>query len=64
MLKEFKEIIICEFEITDMSYYLDIEVSQSDKCVFICQKNYAREIFEKSSRWRIRNQWILQFKQV
>ena len=41
MVEEFKESMVREFEMTDMglmSYYLDIEVSQSDEGIFICQK--------------------------
>jgi len=50
MVEEFKESMVCKFEIIDiglMSYYLGIKVSQSDECVFICQKRHASEILEK-----------------
>ena len=50
MMEEFKESIVRESEMTDMSlisYYFGIEVSQSDGSIFICQKKFTREILEK-----------------
>jgi len=38
------------FEMTDlglMSYFLGMEVKQSDDGIFICQKKYVREILKK-----------------
>jgi len=50
MVEEFKESMVREFEMINMglmSYYLCIEVSLSDECIFICEKKYAHEILEK-----------------
>jgi len=47
MFEEFKKNMIKEFEMTDigeMSYFLGVEVSQSEKGIFISQKKYAKEI--------------------
>jgi len=43
MVEEIKKSMIYEFAMTDMdlmSYYIGIEVSQSDENIFICQKKY------------------------
>lgn len=50
MAEEFKKMMACEFEITDiglMSYYLGIEVKQSEYKVFISQSGFAKEILKK-----------------
>ncbi|XP_020245226.1 uncharacterized protein LOC109823362 [Asparagus officinalis] len=50
MFEEFKKNMIKEFEMTDigeMSYFLGVEVSQSEKGIFISQKKYAKEIIRK-----------------
>ncbi|XP_020271177.1 uncharacterized protein LOC109846363 [Asparagus officinalis] len=50
MFEEFKKNMIKEFEMTDigeMSYFLGVEVSQSEKGIFISQKKYAKDILQK-----------------
>ena len=45
MFEEFKKNMIKEFEMTDigeMSYFLGVEVSQSEKGIFISQKSTRR----------------------
>jgi hypothetical protein len=48
-LKNFKHAMQSEFEMTDlgkMKYFLGIEVDQSTKGIFVCQKNYATYIIK------------------
>lgn len=48
--EEFKRKMCCEFEMTDlglMSYYLGIEVKQTEEGIFIVQENYAKEVLQK-----------------
>ncbi|CAL5327713.1 unnamed protein product [Camellia sinensis] len=50
MIEEFKQEMMQVFEMTDlglMTYFLGLEVQQSQNEVFICQKKYAREILKK-----------------
>jgi hypothetical protein len=50
MFAEFKHSMFKGFEMTDnglMSYFLGIEVKQENDGIFISQKKYMREIFEK-----------------
>nr|KYP55970.1 Retrovirus-related Pol polyprotein from transposon TNT 1-94 [Cajanus cajan] len=50
LIKEFKEIMKKEFEMTDlglMKYFLGLEVKQSDEGIFISQERYALEILKK-----------------
>nr|GFC09873.1 retrovirus-related Pol polyprotein from transposon TNT 1-94 [Tanacetum cinerariifolium] len=50
MIDELKKSMTREFEMTDiglMSYYLGIEVKQTDKGIFICQERYANEILKR-----------------
>ncbi|GJV35247.1 retrovirus-related pol polyprotein from transposon TNT 1-94 [Tanacetum coccineum] len=50
MIDELKKSITIEFEMTDiglMSYYLGIEVKQTDEEIFICQERYAKEILKR-----------------
>jgi hypothetical protein len=50
MLHEFKLSMMKEFEMTDMGelhHFLGIEVTQSNKGVFISQESYAKEILKK-----------------
>ncbi|KAL0551788.1 hypothetical protein IC582_010877 [Cucumis melo] len=50
MFEDLKKAMTQEFEITDiglMSYYLGIEVKQSEEGIFIYQERYTREILEK-----------------
>nr|GEV49966.1 retrovirus-related Pol polyprotein from transposon TNT 1-94 [Tanacetum cinerariifolium] len=50
MIDELKKSMTREFEMTDiglMSYYLGIEVKQTDKGIFICQERYAKEILKR-----------------
>ncbi|GKD75512.1 retrovirus-related pol polyprotein from transposon TNT 1-94, partial [Tanacetum coccineum] len=49
MIDELKKLMTREFEMTYiglMSYYLGIEVKQTDKGIFICQERYANEILK------------------
>ncbi|GKD46821.1 retrovirus-related pol polyprotein from transposon TNT 1-94 [Tanacetum coccineum] len=49
MIDELKKSMTREFDMTDiglMSYYLGIEVKQTDKGIFICQERYANEILK------------------
>ena len=49
MISEFREAIISHFEMIDlglMSYFLGIEVSQTDHDIFITQKKYAGDILK------------------
>nr|GEU39751.1 retrovirus-related Pol polyprotein from transposon TNT 1-94 [Tanacetum cinerariifolium] len=51
MIDELKKSMTREFEMTDiglMSYYLGIEVKQTDEGIFICQERYANEILKSS----------------
>ena len=44
LVKEFKKQMEKEFEMTDMgemSYFLGMEIHQSQQGIFICQKKYA-----------------------
>ncbi|XP_022891649.1 uncharacterized protein LOC111406458 [Olea europaea var. sylvestris] len=48
--EEFKRKMCCEFEMTDlglMSYYLGIEVKQTEEGIFIVQENCAKEVLQK-----------------
>ncbi|KAH9790789.1 hypothetical protein KPL71_003509 [Citrus sinensis] len=50
LFKEFKRVMIKEFEMTDiglMAYYLGIEVKQKEEDIFISQESYAKEILKK-----------------
>ncbi|TXG52111.1 hypothetical protein EZV62_021280 [Acer yangbiense] len=50
MIAEFKKAMIGHFEMTDlglMSYFLGIEVSQTDNGIFLCQKKYAGDVLKK-----------------
>ena len=50
MISEFKREMATEFEMTDielMSYYLGIEVKQSNDGIFISQNNYAKKILKE-----------------
>lgn len=45
MFEEFKKNIVIEFEMTDigeMPYFHGVEVSQSEKGIFISQKKYVK----------------------
>ena len=49
-IEEFKAEMLDVFEMTDlelMSYFLGMEVKQSDDGIFICQHKYAKEILKK-----------------
>ncbi|KAE8661693.1 hypothetical protein F3Y22_tig00113725pilonHSYRG01887 [Hibiscus syriacus] len=50
MFNEFKDVMMKEFEITDMklmTYYIGIEVKQQKDEIFISQENYTKEILKK-----------------
>ncbi|TYJ97580.1 putative mitochondrial protein [Cucumis melo var. makuwa] len=50
MFEDLKNAMTQEFKMTDiglMSYYLGIEVKQSEEGIFISQERYTREILEK-----------------
>ncbi|XP_057999139.1 uncharacterized mitochondrial protein AtMg00810-like [Hevea brasiliensis] len=50
LIEEFKIEMKKEFEMTDlgeMSYFLGIQIQQSQNAVLICQKKYAKEILKK-----------------
>ena len=50
LIDEFKLEMMKVFEMTDlglMTYFLRIDIKQSQDEVFICQKKYAKEIFKK-----------------
>ncbi|WVZ02572.1 hypothetical protein V8G54_023378 [Vigna mungo] len=50
LIKEFKEAMEKEFEMTDlglMKYFLGLEVKQSEEGIFISQERYALEILKK-----------------
>ncbi|KAF2301565.1 hypothetical protein GH714_026406 [Hevea brasiliensis] len=50
LLSEFKEAIIAQFEMTDMglmSYFLGIEVKQTNGSIFISQGRYAQDVLKK-----------------
>jgi len=50
LISEFREAMISHFEMTDlglMSYFLGIEVTQTDGEIFISQKKYAGDILKK-----------------
>ena len=50
LIKEFKAEMLDVFEMIDlglMSYYLGMEVKQSDDGIFICQQKYVKEILKK-----------------
>ena len=50
LIDEFKLEMMKVFEITDlglMTYFLGMEIKQSQDEVFICQKKYAKEILKK-----------------
>jgi len=47
MLEDFRAVMKKEFEMTDlglMKYFLGLEVTQTDKGIFICQHKYATDI--------------------
>ena len=48
MLKHFRTVMKKEFEMTNlglMKYFVGLEVTQTDKGIFICQHKYATNIF-------------------
>jgi hypothetical protein len=50
LVEEFKQEMMNVFEMIDlglMTYFLGMEVKQSQNEVFICQKKYAKEILKK-----------------
>ncbi|GJS95906.1 retrovirus-related pol polyprotein from transposon TNT 1-94 [Tanacetum coccineum] len=50
VIDELKKSMTREFEMTDirlMSYYLGIEVKQTNEGIFICQERYAKEILKR-----------------
>ncbi|KAI9173958.1 hypothetical protein LWI28_009353 [Acer negundo] len=50
MFEDFKRRMVKEFEMTDiglMAHFLGIEVVQSEKCIFISQSIYAKEILKR-----------------
>ncbi|KAJ3689816.1 hypothetical protein LUZ61_018980 [Rhynchospora tenuis] len=50
MIKEFKEVMTREFEMTDlglMKYFLGLEVRQENAGIFVSQEAYAKEILKK-----------------
>jgi hypothetical protein len=50
LIEEFKTEMFNVFEMTDlglMSYFLGMEVKQSNDGIFICQQKYAKEILKK-----------------
>ena len=50
LVEEFKQEMMQAFEMTDlglMTYFLGIEIKQSESVVFICQKKYAKDILKK-----------------
>ena len=50
MVDEFKRHMAAEFEMTDiglMSYYLGIEVKQSDKGIFVSKMTYAAKVLKE-----------------
>ena len=50
MVDEFKREMAAELKMTDiglMSYYLGIEVKQSDEGIFMSQKNYATKVLKE-----------------
>ncbi|KAE8735609.1 hypothetical protein F3Y22_tig00000340pilonHSYRG00771 [Hibiscus syriacus] len=50
MFNEFKDVMMKEFEMTDMglmAYYLGIEVKQQNDGIFISHESYAKEILKK-----------------
>lgn len=50
MFNEFKKEMMKEFKMTNiglMSYYLNIELMQEDKDIFIIQESYAKEVIKK-----------------
>ena len=55
LVQQFKDQMMKVFEMTDlgeMSYFLGIEILQSDQGIFISQQNYAKQVL-KNSTWRI-----------
>ena len=50
MLEDFRTVMKKEFEMTDlglMKYFLDLEVTQTNKGIFICQRKYATNILHR-----------------
>ncbi|KAJ4756551.1 polyprotein [Rhynchospora pubera] len=50
MIEEFKKAMMREFEMTDlglMSYFLGLEIKQSDDGIFISQEAYAKEVLKR-----------------
>ncbi|GJR15369.1 retrovirus-related pol polyprotein from transposon TNT 1-94, partial [Tanacetum coccineum] len=50
MIKDFKEVMTREFEMTDlgmMNYFLGLEVIQGESGIFLSQEAYAKEILKK-----------------
>ena len=50
MLEDFRIVMKKEFEMTDlglMKYFLGMEVTQTDKGIFICQHKYATDILQR-----------------
>ena len=53
VLEDFRIVMKKEFEMTNlglMKYFLGLEVTQTNKGIFICQRNYLL-IFCKDSKW-------------
>ena len=49
ILEDFRTVMKKEFEMTDlglMKYFLGLEVTQTDKGIFICQHKYATDILQ------------------
>ncbi|XP_016576459.1 uncharacterized protein LOC107874096 [Capsicum annuum] len=59
LIEEFKEEMMKVFEMTDlgeMTYFLGMEIKQTQNEVFVCQKKYMKEILK---RFRIENAKIV-----
>ncbi|KAG9446373.1 hypothetical protein H6P81_012501 [Aristolochia fimbriata] len=50
MIQEFREAMVCDFAMTDMglmSYFLGLEVVQTQEGIFVSQQKYARDILKR-----------------
>lgn len=50
MFEEFKQSMMQEFDMSDlgkMNYFLDVEVTQNSKGIFVCQNKYIRDVLER-----------------